>query len=132
MKLTKIDTKSEEVKKTLTAYQLETLVPILIENVKNDDGKIDLTWEAEALASLFGCYDVIEARARVARYFRTWNSFGETEDLDVWIEITARDKSEFARKYAELGACLTDIWSITGDNHDEIRSRCYANILERK
>lgn len=131
MKLTKIDTRSEEVKKTLTAYQLENLVPVLLENLKNDDGKIDLTWEAEALANLFGCSDVIEAKAQVARYYRTWESFGETEDLDVWVEVTARDASRYARKYAELGAYLTDIWAIAGDNRDEIRSRCFANVIER-
>ena len=60
-----------------------------------------------------GCEKVYEATAEIAKNCRAWDTYGEgSGTLDIWIEATARTWNGFV----EIGAYLTDIWNISGDN----------------
>ena len=53
------------------------------------------------------CEEVLKAEARTAKNCRAWNLYGEgTNDMDVWIEATAKTSNGFV----EVGAYLSDIW----------------------
>lgn len=49
---------------------------------------------------------VITAKAETAKNYRAWNEYGETGNLDVWIEAMAKTYNGFI----EVGAYLSDIW----------------------
>lgn len=67
---------------------------------------------------------IIEARARIAKNQRVWDAFDEeTRDIDVWIEFTAF--SEYRSSFIIAGVYLTDLWQLTKDNADEIKSHMY-------
>ena len=67
---------------------------------------------------------IIEARARIAKNQRVWDAFDEeTRDIDVWIEFTAF--SEYRSSFIIAGVYLTDLWQLTTDNADEIKSHMY-------
>ena len=67
---------------------------------------------------------IIEAKARIAKNQRVWDAFDEeTRDIDVWIEFTAF--SEYRSSFIIAGVYLTDLWQLTTDNADEIKSHMY-------
>lgn len=69
------------------------------------------------------CVKIYEAKATFAKNQRVYNWYGEeTRDFDVWIEATAQATNGF---YI-VGAYLSDIHSITGDNHEEVKSHMYV------
>lgn len=56
--------------------------------------------------------EVLKASAVAAKNGRVWDAYGDgTERADVWIEAVAKTWLG----YLEIGAYLTDIWSIGGD-----------------
>ena len=72
---------------------------------------------------------VIEATARIAKNQRVWDAFDEeTRDIDVWIEFTAF--SEYRSSFIIAGVYLTDLWQLTKDNADEIKSHMYIRRFE--
>ena len=53
------------------------------------------------------CVEIMKAEAKTAKNYRAWNAYGDgTEDMDVWIEATAKTCDGFI----EVGAYLSDIW----------------------
>lgn len=72
---------------------------------------------------------VIEAKARIAKNQRAWDVFDEeTRDIDVWIEFTAF--SEYRSSFIIAGVYLSDLWQLTRDNADEIKSHMYIRRLK--
>ena len=70
-----------------------------------------------------GCVKVLEASACVARNCRAWCNYDDnSEDLDVWIEATA----ETVEGFAKIGAYLTDIWQLSGDNDAAVLAYMYV------
>ena len=67
---------------------------------------------------------VIEATARIAKNQRVWDAFDEeTRHIDIWVEFTAF--SEYRSGFIIAGVYLTDLWQLTKDNADEIKSHMY-------
>lgn len=67
---------------------------------------------------------VIEATARIAKNQRVWDAFDEeTRHIDIWVEFTAF--SEYRSSFIIAGVYLTDLWQLTKDNADEIKSHMY-------
>lgn len=67
---------------------------------------------------------VIEATARIAKNQRVWDAFDEeTRHIDIWVEFTAF--SEYRSSFIIAGVYLTDLWQLTTDNADEIKSHMY-------
>lgn len=63
------------------------------------------------------CAKIYEATAEIAKNSRVQDAYFEgSADLDVWISATARTNNGFCI----IGAYLSDIWAISGDNAAEI------------
>lgn len=102
----------------------------LIRDLKEDDATP--TWYAEIavdhwLRNTSTCRDaVLTATAEIAKNGRAWDAFGEgTGHMDVWIESVTKTWGG----YLELGAYLTDIWSIGGDA--DFTEHMYAQYFTR-
>lgn len=75
------------------------------------------------------CLKVFEATAIVSRNCRAWDRIIDgSKDLDVWIEATAQTTDGF---YI-IGAYISDIWEITGDNKEEIRNRMFIQHFTKE
>ena len=101
------------------------LVQKFITNMKEDDFPVlEAAKMAVEVACGFGssCEKIYETKATFSKNQRLCNHYGEdTRDFDVWIETTAQATNGF---YI-VGAYLSDIHSITGDNRDEIASHMF-------
>ena len=87
-------------------------------------------------ANLFGyAGEVIRARAEISKNCRAsaYNAFGDyTENLDVWITglvHMADYDPDHKEAYLEIGAYLTDIWSIAANNHDDVKRHMYVRAF---
>ena len=72
---------------------------------------------------------VMEARAMVMPNARIgYDAFcGGSENLDVWLEATAKGYHSFC----EFGVYLSDLWAVCHDNHNEILSHMFKVIYKR-
>lgn len=84
----------------------------------NDSGKLDLTWEAEHLASYAtqrSGVEIISARAEFAPN-STIEYNEETGYMDVWLDLVVADYDGFWR----VRGYLTDVWQIHGNDDREL------------
>ena len=92
---------------------------------KENDTETVKSWAEYAVREALketGLYlrDVLTATASTAMNCRVWDAYGNTADMDVWIEATAETSGGFVK----VGAYLTDIWqtgAITYKQHMFIR-----------
>lgn len=122
----KIATVTKESKRWMTVEQSEQ-IPALLESLKNDNGKIDLSFELEMLKNFFKGDKIFETSAEIAGNSRIWNYYAEsTMNLDVWINATIK---AWGAIY-EVGCYLSDLWSYAGDE-DDIKSHMYIQTYKR-
>lgn len=112
---------TERAKDVITLAEMP-VVKMMIAGLK----ETDLNDEAKALSHLFCCdSEVLKASAEIAKNGRIWGYYdvGEnhTKDLDVWVEVTFKG---FDRFY-EVGAYLSDIWQIGGEDTETLKSKMY-------
>lgn len=85
-------------------------------------------------AGLYGYVEeIITATAEIAKNARTWNAYSDSSgQIDIWIDGLARiiPDGESCRAYIEIGAYLSDIWSLSSDNREEIKARTYAVMFK--
>lgn len=96
----------------------------MIKEFKEDESTVTEYAEMAARTCNFGWIErVFEAKATIEKNRRAWNAYSDTsKSLDVWIDATVQTSSGFLI----LGAYLTDIWNITGDENDEINFNMYV------
>lgn len=116
---------TEETKRAIKAYQ----IPIAREIVKACAGDEATVKEYATIAARVLLPDVVEAvftaEAEVMPNCRSWERIiNGSENLDVWINFTAKSRNDFV----EGGAYLSDIWELTGDNGDEIAEHMYKRL----
>ena len=120
---------TKDMKKVFTLADMEAIKVI---KTSLEDQK-DFDWEvnyAALLASNNNVGNVIQYKAYWSKNGRIADYYGEgSGQVDVWIEIYAYDT--FYGFY-EIGAYISDIWSISSDNHEEIKSNMYINAFTRK
>lgn len=118
---------TKDSKHILTLEEVELAARIIRDEREND------SWDAgeyakkaiNAALNSHGAYcnRIFEASAEIAKNCRVWNAYHEdSRDLDVWIEATAQTSEGFCI----IGAYLTDLNEITGDNQDEIARRMFV------
>lgn len=72
------------------------------------------------------CDTVLEATAEIAKNIRVYDAICENSGkLDVWIQATARTMEGFCI----VGAYLTDIWTLNGDNAEECANRMFIRYF---
>lgn len=121
---------TNEMKKHLTVAEMPDVRKIQQEFKNAENEEFELVDYCKMIAGLFGEHNskIFEPRAEIAKNSRTNNRFSDTSnDLDVWIECYI-----FGNEICgEFGAYITDLWDISEDNQDEIRSHIFKNIFKR-
>ena len=119
-----------EMKKFITVAEMPAVKKVMQYEKENDEWTVQ-EWAKMAARLVFddNGAKVIEATARIAKNQRVWDAFDEeTRDIDVWIEFTAF--SEYRSSFIIAGVYLTDLWQLTKDNADEIKSHMYIKRFE--
>ena len=119
-----------EMKKFITVAEMPAVKKVMQYEKENDEWIVQ-EWAKMAARLVFddNGAKVIEATARIAKNQRGWDAFDEeTRDIDVWIEFTAF--SEYRSSFIIAGVYLTDLWQLTKDNADEIKSHMYIRRFE--
>lgn len=119
-----------EMKKFITVEEMPAVKKVMQYEKENDEWTVQ-EWAKMAARLVFddNGAKVIEATARIAKNQRVWDAFDEeTRDIDVWIEFTAF--SEYRSSFIIAGVYLTDLWQLTKDNADEIKSHMYIRRFE--
>lgn len=119
-----------EMKKFITVAEMPAVKKVMQYEKENDEWTMQ-EWAKMAARLVFddNGAKVIEATARIAKNQRVWDAFDEeTRDIDVWIEFTAF--SEYRSSFIIAGVYLTDLWQLTKDNADEIKSHMYIRRFE--
>ena len=119
-----------EMKKFITVAEMPAVKKVMQYEKENDEWTVQ-EWAKMAARLVFddNGAKVIEATARIAKNQRVWDVFDEeTRDIDVWIEFTAF--SEYRSSFIIAGVYLTDLWQLTKDNADEIKSHMYIRRFE--
>ena len=114
-----------EMKKFITVAEMPAVKKVMQFEKENDEWTVQ-EWAKMAARLVFddNGAKVIEATAGIAKNQRVWDAFDEeTRDIDVWIEFTAF--SEYRSSFIIAGVYLTDLWQLTKDNADEIKSHMY-------
>ena len=114
---------SHDYKKHFTIEEVENARQI-IKECKEDECTAAEYAEMAARTCDFGWIaKVYEAKATIEKNARVWNAYGDsTGKLDIWIEATVQTSSGFLI----IGAYLTDIWSITGSDDDDINYHMFV------
>lgn len=119
-----------EMKKFITVAEMPAVKKVMQYEKENDEWIVQ-EWAKMAARLVFddNGAKVIEATARIAKNQRVWDAFDEeTKDIDVWIEFTAF--SEYRSSFIIAGVYLTDLWQLTKNNADEIKSHMYIRRFE--
>ena len=101
----------KDYKKFYTLMDVENAKKV-IQFEKRDDEETVTGWAEyavkEGLKFSDGVYirEIIRATAHTAKNARVHNAYGDTEDMDVWIEALA----ETSEGFIKVGAYLSDIW----------------------
>ena len=119
-----------EMRKYIAFAEMPAVKKVMQYEKENDEWTVQ-EWAKMAARLVFddNGAKVIEATARIAKNQRVWDAFDEeTRDIDVWIEFTAF--SEYRSSFIIAGVYLTDLWQLTKDNADEIKSHMYIRRFE--
>ena len=116
---------TQESKKYITVAEMPTVREI-ISDMKEDSSAI----EEYAKMAIRAVYDgkaynieTLKASASIAKNCRAWNAYSDhSENLDIWIEATSYVNCD---EFIIIGAYLSDIWQVSGDNQKEIASNMY-------
>lgn len=107
---------TQAAKETIYVAELEIVNKIIRELGVPEDG--DHETEMRSLARFVvgdgADFVLLRGKAEIARNARAWEEFeAGTRDLDVWVEITVKALDpNYEDAYYEIGAYLSDIWSI--------------------
>ncbi len=112
---------TKEQKRYITVAQLPA-VKRMIADLKSEYDMNDFAPMAVRIASGTNGGKIFEASAEIAKNCRIYNMYFEgSEDLDVWLTIYALTDNGFY----EIGAYLSDVWQLNGENADELREHMY-------
>lgn len=95
------------------------IVRWIIEVMKDDNATTEYAESVVKLA-LPGSYDIdiLRTEAHVCRNDNTWNAYADySNNYDVWLNTHALTNKGFV----VVGACLTDIWKITGRHEEDLK-----------
>ncbi len=121
---------TQEMKKYITIAQAP-IVREMIADFKEDKSTVKEYAEMTVMAACNGkaySIEVLKASAEIAKNCRAWNVYSDhSEDIDIWIEATVYVNGD---EFVIIGAYLSDIWQMAGDNYQEIASNMYIRKFE--
>lgn len=101
------------------------IVRRLIASMKEDESTPEeyITYAINAACDCPSGIDIMKASAKIYKNNRVWNAYSDNSgNIDIWIKATAYINGD---EFVIIGAYLSDIWQISGDNAKEIASRMY-------
>lgn len=121
---------TEDAKRFITVSEMPAVKRIIAEMKEDGEIKGYSEMAARVASGKNENFEILKAEAEISRNARVNDAYGEgSGKLDVWLNIYAFNS--YAGFY-EIGAYLTDIWAITGDNAEEIRNHMYINKYSRE
>ena len=98
-------------------------------NVQKQLKEYNATPDLETLAHFFGSAAPDRYAVEIAKNCNVYEQYGAgTGCLDVWITVTLPETysaEHHARVIFKVGAYLSDIWQIGGEDESELKSRMY-------
>lgn len=113
-------------KRVLTLEEMPTVKEILSDFQENPDslGEFELGVAARIAARQNGNFSYYDVQAEISKNARVWNAYNDhSGKLDIWITFKAFDP---CYGFYVIGCYLSDIWSSTGENGEEIRERMFV------
>ena len=119
-----------EAKKYITVAEMPH-VRRIINEMREDDSLKDYAEMAARVASRdWNDFEILKADAEISRNCRAHNNYHEgSGNLDIWLTIYAYNAY---KGFYNIGVYLSDIWQLTSDNGEEIRSHMYIAEYTRK
>ena len=110
-------TMDKDSRKVITLEEAPIVKRIINEMKEDESTAAEYITYAINAANKGSIIKVYEATATIAKNRRASNCYGEnTWDIDIWIHGTAQTYNGFII----IGAYLSDIWSLTSENHEFI------------
>ena len=117
---------TQDAKKWLTVAEMPE-VRRIIEYLKDYDWTES---DKQTIARLgmgdeYETFEILKAEAEIAGNCRVWNYYTDDSGrLDVWLVVYGYNQFT---GFVEAQMYLSDLWSLSADNRDEIRSHMYVN-----
>lgn len=117
---------TDEAKKYITvseAPHVKKIMAYMKENESTESLK-DYAEMAARVAGGYGYdYEILKVEAEISRNCRAHDNYHEgSGTLDIWLTIYAFNAY---KGFYNIGVYLSDLWQLTGDNGEEIRSHMY-------
>lgn len=112
-----------EAKKYITVAEMPHVKRIINEMREDDSLKNYAEMAARVASGDWNDFEILKAEAEIAKNRRAHDNYHEgSSNLDIWLTIYAFNAY---KGFYKIGVCLSDIWQLTGDNGEEIRSHMY-------
>ena len=123
----------KEAKKYVTVAEMP-VVRRIIEDFRENDANTPTDYaEYAARAITHNTVRILEAKAEICKNDRAWNRFSDdSEHLDVWITFTAAVGLGSLDGFIIGGACLSDIWDLTGYEETDAERVAHMSIRRFK
>lgn len=122
-----------EAKKYITvaeAPHVKKIMAYMKENESDESLKDYAQMAARVASGDWNDFEILKAEAEISKNCRAHDNFHEgSGNLDIWLTIYAYNAY---KGFYNIGVYLSDIWNITGDNGEEIRSHMYIAEYIRK
>ena len=115
-----------EAKKYITVAELPHVKKIMAymkENESDESLKDYAQMAARVASGDWNDFEILKAEAEISKNCRAHDNFHEgSGNLDIWLTIYAFNAY---KGFYNIGVYLSDLWQLTGDNGEEIRSHMY-------
>ena len=114
---------TEDTKRIITISEMPAVRKIISELREDNYLKQYASCAARVASGRYDTFEILKAEAEIAKNARVWDAYGEgTGNLDVWVNIYAYNPYY---GFYDFGVYLTDIWAISDDNKNEIKTHMY-------
>lgn len=115
-----------EAKKYITvaeAPHVKKIMAYMKENESDESLKDYAQIAARVASGDWNDFEILKAEAEISKNCRAHDNYHEgSGTLDIWLTIYAYNAY---KGFYNIGVYLSDIWQLTGDNGEEIRSHMY-------
>lgn len=122
-----------EAKKIVTVAEVPEVKKIIAYMKENETAESlkDYAAMAARVASKNGyAFEILKAEAEIAKNCRAFDNYHEgSGNLDIWLTVYAFSP---LNGFYNIGVYLSDIWQLSGDNAEEIKSHMYIEEYTRK
>lgn len=109
--------------KDLITVSEMAIVRDMVTIMRDDSGLKEYAAIAGRIAARDNSVEVLKAEAELSKNYRVINRYSDNSGLfDIWLNIYAFSSE---KGFYVIGAYLSDIWDVTGNNSEKIRNYMY-------